>query len=103
MPDKAHIDVYARIRPCKRPSGNMDLDFADHAVGIHMVKDNTRDVVNNQRENYHFHFSRILDGGTTQDQVFDVVAQPVVESAAPVARGGGAGPLEPRPLRRVPV
>ena len=80
MPDKAHIDVYARIRPCKRPSGNMDLDFADHAVGIHMVKDNTRDVVNNQRENYHFHFSRILDGGTTQDQVFDVVAQPVVDS-----------------------
>ena len=80
MPDKAHIDVYARIRPVKKPSPNFEPDFADHAINIHIHKDNTRDVVNNQRENYAFAFSRILDPSTTQDQVFENVAQPVVDS-----------------------
>jgi kinesin family protein 6/9 len=91
---KAHIDVYARVRPCKRSSGNMSLDFANHAIGIHMQNNKNHDVVNNQRENYscvsmpapplavrapspklparavfRFSFSRILDSTTTQDQV----------------------------------
>ena len=81
MSNKAHIDVYARVRPVKRPSSNMEIDFANHAIGIHMAKGNSeRDVINNQRENYSFAFSRILDASTTQDQVFDVVAAPVVDS-----------------------
>ena len=76
----AHIDVYARVRPVKRPSNNLEVDFANHAIGIHMDKANVRDVVNNQKENYSFAFSRILDASTTQDQVFDTIAQPVVDS-----------------------
>ena len=79
-PAKAHIDVYARVRPAKRPSGNFDMDFANHAIAIHMAKDNTRDVINNQRQDYSFAFSRILDAATTQDQVFETIAQPVVDS-----------------------
>ena len=80
MASKAHIEVYARVRPVKRPSPHFDVDFANHAIGIHTPKDNTHGIINNQRENYSFAFSRILDGGTTQDQVFETVAQPVVDS-----------------------
>ena len=80
MASKAHIDVYARVRPVKRPSGNMSLDFANHAIGIHVPVDKTQGVINNQRQDYSFAFSRILDSATTQDQVFETVAQPVVDS-----------------------
>ena len=63
---KAHIDVYARVRPVKKPSSNLDIDFANHAIGIHLAKGEGGGLVNNQRENYSFAFSRILDASTTR-------------------------------------
>ena len=54
-----------------------------------MPKDDHHGVINNQRENYSFAFTRILDSGTTQDQVFETVAQPVVEGGT--AREQAAG------------
>ena len=77
---KNHIDVYARVRPVKRPSSNLEIDFADHAIAIHIANNKGANEVNNQRENYQFAFSRILDATTTQDQMFEAVAQPVVDS-----------------------
>ena len=79
MANKAHIEVYARVRPVKRPSPHFEIDYADHALAIKLPRDHSQGV-NNQRENYAFAFSRVLDQGMTQDQVFETVAQPVVDS-----------------------
>ena len=76
---KAHIDVYARVRPCKRASAHMDIDYASHAVAVHLPHKD-QGLINNQRENYNFAFSRVLDQTITQDAVFETVAQPVVDS-----------------------
>ena len=79
-PPKAHIDVYARVRPVKRPSSHLEINYADSSIAIHMAKDKEGGLVNNQREDYNFAFTRILDATTTQDQAFDVIAAPVVDS-----------------------
>eukprot|EP00966_Prymnesium_polylepis_P322966 7379188-Prymnesium_polylepis.1 len=76
---KAHIEVYARVRPVKRHSPHFDIDYASHGLNINIPRDHTNGV-NNQRENYQFAFSRVLDQTTNQDQVFETVAQPVVDS-----------------------
>ena len=75
-----HIEVYARIRPSKKPSRQMEVRYADSAVGINIPRDSTAGYVNNQRENWSFPFTRVLDETTLQDQVFESVAQPVVDS-----------------------
>ena len=78
--DKCSIEVFARVRPVKRPSANFDIDYASHALAITIPREHTNNHVNNQRENYNFSFSRILDSSMQQDGVFESVAQPVVDS-----------------------
>ena len=75
-----HIEIFARVRPTKRPSGLLEIDYADHAIAVHQPRDATHGLVNNSRENYNFAFSRVLDASTDQDTVFEAVAQPVVDS-----------------------
>ncbi|KAL1525694.1 hypothetical protein AB1Y20_020543 [Prymnesium parvum] len=79
MTNKAHIEVYARVRPVKKPSSNFEIDYASHALNVNIPRDHSNGV-NNQREHYAFAFSRVLDQTTTQEQVFETVAQPVVDS-----------------------
>ena len=76
---KAHIDVFARIRPTKKASPNVDIDYADHAIAVHLPK-HEQGLINNQKENFSFAFTRVLDQTITQDSVFETVAQPVVDS-----------------------
>lgn len=75
-----HIEIFARVRPTKRPAGLLEIDYADHAVAVHQPRDQTMGLVNNSREHYNFAFSRVLDASTDQDTVFEAVAQPVVDS-----------------------
>ena len=75
-----HIEIFARVRPTKRPAGLFEIDYADHAVTVHQPRDQTMGLVNNSREHYNFAFSRVLDASTDQDTVFEAVAQPVVDS-----------------------
>ena len=75
-----HIEVFARVRPTKRPSEHLQIDYADHAIAVHQPKDVSQGMINNQREHFNFAFSRVLDGSTTQDTIFESIAQPVVDS-----------------------
>ena len=75
-----HIEVYARVRPSKKASPQMAVHYADSAIGINIPRDANSGYVNNQRENWSFPFSRVLDATALQDQVFETVAQPVVDS-----------------------
>lgn len=81
MPPKSnHIEVFARVRPVKRPSSNFQIDYANHALNVTIPREHVNNHVNNQRENYSFAFTRILDATMQQDNVFEIVAQPVVDS-----------------------
>lgn len=75
----AHIEVFGRIRPSKRPSHYLEVDYADHAITLSIPK-SEGGLINNQKERWAFPFSRVLDASTNQETVFEVVARPVIDS-----------------------
>lgn len=79
----AGITIFARIKPCKRPSRYYSLtENSDGKPKLSFVvpKDDAAGSVNNKRETYNFRFKHVFPHDCSQDDVFDVVAVPVVES-----------------------
>ena len=31
-----HIEIFARVRPTKRPAGLLEIDYADHAIAVRL-------------------------------------------------------------------
>ena len=52
MTKSNHIEVYARVRPVKRPSSHFEVDYANHALTVNIQREHIHNHVNNQRENY---------------------------------------------------
>ncbi|KAI8924527.1 P-loop containing nucleoside triphosphate hydrolase protein [Entophlyctis helioformis] len=92
------IKIYARVRP-QRPNSKLtttagrywisdgatdpsddDDDSAKSRIGFHMPRDEAAGLINNQRESYEFRFDKLFDVDTKQEEVFDVVAKPVIQS-----------------------
>eukprot|EP00041_Stephanoeca_diplocostata_P016172 m.315831 g.315831 ORF g.315831 m.315831 type:complete len:798 (+) comp20281_c0_seq2:165-2558(+) len=79
----AGITIFARVKPCKRPSKHYSLtETSDGKPKLSFVvpKDEAAGSVNNKREAYNFKFKHIFPQDCSQDDVFNVVAVPVVES-----------------------
>ena len=95
--DSNTIKIFARIRPSKHAGNNNNnnndnpnhrrysLDQAEPGLQntpqlhFHMPKDETQGLINNSRENYDYRFHRVFDQITKQEEVFDVIAKPVVD------------------------
>jgi hypothetical protein len=81
------IQIYGRIRPLKKnsklkySSGRYWLgqDKELPTVGFHIPRDEQQ-VINHQKENYEYSFNKLFDVDATQDEIFDLVAKPVVSS-----------------------
>ena len=58
----------------------MRLEDESNTVEVHVVRKDSRDYVNNQKEDYKFNFNSILNMQARQEQVFDTVAKEVVDS-----------------------
>lgn len=89
------IQIYARIRPCRRQSTlatflkqfTVDSDVSGLSDGskvpqlhFYLPRDISKGTINHSRETYDFWFDQVLDDKTTQDKVFDVVAKEVIDS-----------------------
>lgn len=77
------IQIYARIKPCKKPYSGLRSSTSDDGVSklaVTVPKDQSSGFVNNQRETHNFRFKHIFPEECTQSDVFDVVAKPVVDS-----------------------
>ena len=74
------IKIFLRVRPTKKPSRGMRLEDESNTVEVHVVRKDSRDYVNNQKEDYKFNFNSILNMQARQEQVFDTVAKEVVDS-----------------------
>ncbi|TPX61137.1 hypothetical protein SpCBS45565_g07339 [Spizellomyces sp. 'palustris'] len=83
------IQIYARVRPI-RPNTKLHVTPERYwctpaeqdkpRIGFRFPRDQVAGLVNNQREVYEFGFDRVFDVTTGQEEVFDVVAKPVVLS-----------------------
>ena len=91
-------DVDARVRPSKMPSRHLEIDYAEHAIALKLERKREEAVVNNQRENYSFAFSRVLDmrADTSVRSVYSSGYAPPGDSSA---RRGTTAPSCVRPDR----
>jgi kinesin family protein 6/9 len=80
MSKSNNIKIFLRIRPTKKPSRGLKLDEENNSVEVHVVKKDSRDYVNNQKEDYTFRFDSALNMQAKQEQVFEKVAKEVVDS-----------------------
>ncbi|XP_015439492.1 PREDICTED: kinesin-like protein KIF6 [Dufourea novaeangliae] len=86
---KNAIKVYARLRPeqnrknifdykvYRRPRENLEEDY----LTLNSPTQKTKDYPDNRPESWNYSFFRIFDESSSQEDVFENVAQPVMESA----------------------
>ncbi|KAL2914503.1 hypothetical protein HK105_206070 [Polyrhizophydium stewartii] len=97
--DASTIRIYARVRPRRPnsklvatpgrywtaapavPDGDPDSPDSHPRIGFHVPRDEHAGLVNNQRDSYEFKFDRVFDVDASQEEVFDVVAKPVIQSS----------------------
>jgi len=80
---KAQIEAYARIRPHNGNASHQSMYLIDKnkkILEIMVPKDLKQGVVNNMKENYAFKFSSVFDQDSSQAEVFEKVAKPVVQN-----------------------
>eukprot|EP00042_Codosiga_hollandica_P045025 m.451625 g.451625 ORF g.451625 m.451625 type:complete len:829 (+) comp56919_c0_seq9:72-2558(+) len=78
--EREGIKVYGRIKPTARLYPGIELSDSDSAAMIDFNVPRQEDaVINNKKEHYKFQFDYIFPVTTTQDAIFEVVAQPVAD------------------------
>jgi kinesin family protein 6/9 len=90
MSNQATIQIFCRVRPVKKNS-KLQYDQGRYwisqesdgsaRIGFHIPKDQLQGLINHSKENYEFKFNHLFDTDANQEEVFDLVAKPVVKSA----------------------
>ncbi|XP_067680992.1 kinesin-like protein KIF6 [Haliotis asinina] len=80
---KQTIQIFGRIKPTKAKTGRYEVDQDDEGcprLTVTVPKELAEGFINNKREHYKFRFERVFDQKTTQDEVFEHVAKPVIDN-----------------------
>eukprot|EP00111_Clytia_hemisphaerica_P022991 TCONS_00067660-protein len=81
---KQTIQIFCRVKPTKSQTGLYDLDEDEDSnrslLSFTIPKDIADGLINNKKENYKFLFDKIFNQTTKQDEVFNAVAKPVINS-----------------------
>jgi kinesin family protein 6/9 len=84
--EQTTIKIYARIKPQKggKKSDKYYLEESANGslplVGFRVPKDQNQGLINNQKEQHEFKFTRIFDQDAGQEEVFDTVAKEVCDN-----------------------
>ncbi|RUS78390.1 hypothetical protein EGW08_013838 [Elysia chlorotica] len=84
---KQTIQIFARVKPSKAVKTGVCLyEIDDDEAGnprlqIVVPRELASGFINNKKENYSFRFDKVFDQKTSQDEVFDAVAKPVIDNA----------------------
>ncbi|KAM4042914.1 kinesin-like protein KIF6 isoform 1-T1 [Anomaloglossus baeobatrachus] len=80
---KQTIQIYARVKPSRRPAGIYSINNEETAASsleIIVPRDLADGFVNNKRESYKFRFQETFDQEAKQEAIFERIAKPVAES-----------------------
>ena len=81
MASSTAITTFLRVRPAKSPSTYFEPpDASGVSVEVNVPAEAAQGFINNKRSHWKFSFNGVLDRDTSQEDVFDQVAQPVIES-----------------------
>ncbi|GCC34180.1 hypothetical protein chiPu_0012653 [Chiloscyllium punctatum] len=78
---KQTIQIYARLRPTKKPAALYSLaeDSENPVLEFVIPHDAADGFINNKRESFKFKFQQIFDQGAKQEEIFENIAKPVAE------------------------
>ncbi|XP_078590426.1 kinesin-like protein KIF6 isoform X2 [Branchiostoma floridae x Branchiostoma japonicum] len=80
---KQTIKIFCRVKPTKGKTGLYEVDEDESGLpklSFFVPKDQSQ-IVNNTKEEYNFRFQRVFEQQTKQEEVFEHVAQPVIDNA----------------------
>uniref|UniRef100_A0A3B3QIB5 Kinesin-like protein n=1 Tax=Paramormyrops kingsleyae TaxID=1676925 RepID=A0A3B3QIB5_9TELE len=79
---KQTIQIFARVKPTNKAIYSVDEDEQDGSSLEFLVPRDLADgFVNNKKESYSFRFQKVFDQMSKQEEIFDNIAKPVVDSA----------------------
>lgn len=79
--EDSNIRIYLRMKPSKKPSSFFSWDEDTNLMKYDIPKDVAAGLINNSRTSYKFHFDAVIGMEAKQEEVFDRVGRPCVESA----------------------
>lgn len=80
---QSHIKIYGRIRPVRKnlKFKSNSAKYTHDSTGISFnICRSDQGIINNQRETFDFRFDGVFGDETGQEEVFDVIAKPVVNN-----------------------
>ncbi|XP_063040077.1 kinesin-like protein KIF6 [Engraulis encrasicolus] len=77
---KQAIQIYARVKPSKKQVALYSVDGDGSSLDFEIPKDLADGFVNNKKDKYRFRFQKIFDQACKQDEIFDTVAKPIINS-----------------------
>ncbi|ESO96459.1 hypothetical protein LOTGIDRAFT_115944 [Lottia gigantea] len=81
---KQTIKIFARVKPTKAKACLYEIDEDDQGLPkltFNVPREYADGFINNKKENYKFRFDKVFDQKTSQDEIFENVAKPVVDNA----------------------
>ncbi|GMF58474.1 unnamed protein product [Phytophthora fragariaefolia] len=79
--EEANIRIFLRVKPSRKPSGFFSWDEDSNMMKYDIPKDVAAGLINNSRTTYKFRFDSVIGMEAKQEEVFDRVGRPCVESA----------------------
>ena len=77
---KSPVKVAVRTRPTASfASQNIQIDLDKKTIDVHIPKDSSQGIINNQQEDWKFKFDEILHN-SSQEAVYDSMARQLVQS-----------------------
>ncbi|GFN76465.1 kinesin-like protein [Plakobranchus ocellatus] len=81
---KQTIQIFARVKPTKpAKTGLYEVDEDEGGnprLQVVVPRELASGFINNKKENYSFRFDKVFDQRTSQDEVFEAVARPVIDN-----------------------
>jgi len=75
------IKVYGRLKPSKKLAhSQFNIDTVNKAVTFFVPKDLSAGYINNKKETYEFKFTGLFDQSAKQEEIFEIIAKPIVDS-----------------------
>ncbi|GMF10232.1 unnamed protein product [Phytophthora lilii] len=79
--EDSNIRIFLRVKPSRKPSGFFSWDEDSNTMKYNIPKDVAAGLINNSRTTYKFRFDSVIGMEAKQEEVFDRVGRPCVESA----------------------
>lgn len=79
--EESNIRIFLRVKPSRKPSGFFSWDEDTNMMKYDIPKDVAAGLINNSRTSYKFRFDSVIGMEAKQEEVFDRVGRPCVESA----------------------